>query len=232
MSAGVSVRACECVSAALRRARRALARPCVCPAPACAAPCLCGHPGVCRVSSRGAVSGRACVSPRVAAPSAVCLGGCRAPNGGAVCRCVCVGCVPRCGFSPLPPPRVSVFARLAALGVCVRIGCPSQGLCSRVCPLGCPFVCVYVCVSAGCMSPRVCICASMSGSRREEGGAWGSAPCGASVWVWGRGVCRSLGPCQLWGGGPRRSLGETAMSSPSWWLGGGDGQPVGGQMEG
>lgn len=37
--------------------------------------CLCGHPGVCWVSSRGAGSSRARVFPRVAAPPAVCLGG-------------------------------------------------------------------------------------------------------------------------------------------------------------
>lgn len=168
------------------------------------------------------------VSPRVAAPSAVCLGGCRAPIGGAVCRCVCVGCVPRCGFSPLPPPpRVSVFARLAALDVCVRIGCPSQGLCSRVCPLGCPFVCVclrVVCLQ-GCVSVRPCQVPGgrgAAGAQRLVGplcGSGGGEFAAPSVHVNCGGVLG--GP---WGRRP-------CLPLPGGWVGG-DGQPVGGQMEG
>ena len=168
-------RASVCVSAALRRARRALARPSVCPAPACAAPCLCGHPGVCRVSSRGAVSCRACVSPGWP-PLLLCVWGAVARPSEGLCAGVCAWVV--CpGVSPPPhPPAASVFARLAALGVCVRVGCPSQGLCSRVCPLGCPFVRVCVCVCLrvvclrGCVSVRPC---------QVPGGGWGSAPRGA-----------------------------------------------------
>lgn len=65
---------------------------------------------------------------------------------------------------------------------CVGCLCPGwmsiRGSLCRVCPLGCPFVrvCVRACVSAGCMSPRVCVCATTSGSWL---GGWGWAPCGS-----------------------------------------------------
>lgn len=163
-------------------------------------------------------------------PLLLCVWGAVARPSEGLCAGVCAWVV--CpGVGPPPyPPAASVFARLAALGVCVRVGCPSQDLCSRVCPLGCPFVRVCVCLRVvclrGCVSVRPC---QVPGGGLGLSASWDQA----SVWVWGRGVCRFLGPCQLrGGGGPRRSLGETAMSSPSRWLGGGDGQPVGGQMEG
>lgn len=81
------------------------------------------------------------------------------------------------------------------------------------------------------MSPRVCVCASMSGSRRGAG----------AQRLVGPGLCVGLGEGSL--PLPR------SMSTPGgWWssavlggdghvfpfpvAGGGDGQPVGGQMEG
>lgn len=88
-------------------------------------------------------------------------------------------------------PSAGLCAQLAASGVCARVGCPSEGLRGGCARSGAHIVCVCV-WSAGCVSPRVCICASTSGS---------GPGLGLGV-VWGRGVCRSLGPGQLvWGGG-------------------------------
>lgn len=209
VSAGVSVRACECVSAALRRARRALARPCVPGAGVCGALLVWPSGCVPAVEPRCCVRPRVC--PRVAAPSAVCLGGCRAPIG--LCAGVCVGCVPRCGFTPLPP---SECVRAVS---CVGCLCPDwmsiPGSVWRVCPLGCPFVCVcglYV-------SKGVCLCVHVrfpggggaAGAQRLVGPLCGSGGGGSLP------LPRSMSAV----GGPRRSLGEAAMSSlPGGWVGG------------
>ncbi len=136
------------------------------------------------------VEPRCCVRPRACVPPAVCLGGCRAPIGGAVCRCVCVGCVPRCG-SPRPPSsecargwlrwvfvsRLDVHPRVCVAG-CARPGVHLWCVCVGVCVL-------CVCVCGLYVSEGVCLCVHVRFRR-----GWGS-------FLVGPGLCVGLGEGSL-----------------------------------
>lgn len=83
----------------------------------------------------------------------------------------------------------------------------------------CACVCASMCVCGLYVSEGVCLCDHV---RFLAGGlGLGALWVQASVWVWGRGVCRSLGPCQLGGGVLSGPWGRRpCLPLPGGWVGG------------
>lgn len=175
--------------------------------------CLCGH-RACAGVEPGCWD-RPCVCVSEWLPLRSVFGAAARPSEG-LCAGVCAWAV--C-------PGVSPPSQCVRLASCLGCLCPGwmpiRGSVKAGVPALVFILCVCVCVwSAGCMSPRVCICASTSGSGPGLGlsALWVQA----AVWFGGGEFASpsvQVNWCGRGGmGGPQRSLGETAISSPSRWL--------------